>query len=548
MWCKARRHLSGKENFFSFFQKFAANHRPILTDALAGQRSVPSVNRRYRMATLNFRLVTKDGQDMALASPNNRIEVVADLDAQGWKIEFNTVDPIGVRFDNGQSSIVAPFEQTDEKTYTAAALFVPPNPKVPPTGTPEVYTLNGVLIEPNGTRHPSPEITFTFTASVHAEVNGIIVTRPFSVSDRGVTPTDPFNTPAAVKVIVLDPAGERVANTQVIWSIDPPINYVYIYDSVDAAPASSDMVGNRYVTLTDADGESELHIASILPVNTNVKAEIQGQDMEPGASVVCASLDYTTADAYASPTILALEEPPGEDAPGIVVRSGESQFLIRLPAQLPSNADLFFNINDMHCPLKYGAGEQKGQVQSIPYTYLNYDQEPPYYQTLKFYTQVLGTNPKASRSVEFPVYGVFQNRPSDDITHRPLPIVSMQRDPGPNGTVNIWMITPALEFTIPAYPSARQNVQIGLYLNGYYSGTSTPHLYNSTAPITSFGAVSNDIPAGQSIDLKIPFELMAGYDRNEISNVAGTFYLEYTAEVGGVTTYSQYPKRFLLTA
>jgi hypothetical protein len=485
----------------------------------------------------SVRFFSKNGQDMARGKWN-RLEVVAQ-DAEGWSIEFNKPNPIAVTFLNGEP--VATFQRSYEPaTYRANILLMPPD-------APQAYTLNAVLKAPDGTEHPFPDLSLDFTVSRHGDAGAIIVSKSFAVSDFDVVPeaAPPAEKTAVARVAVFDDA-RRVANVQVIWSFDPPVEYAYLYDRNGKAPTPDDIVEGRYVTLTDAEGESELYIASALPVVIDVKAEIQGQDNQLQGAMVFASLNYMSANAYDAPTVLSLETPPGGGQPGIVIRANEEHFNVMLLPSLPRNTDLFVDMNDKACPVKINAGSSYARIQPIPYTYLDYSGGAPYYQTLKYFTQSDGAGTRASRSVTFPVYGFYKNRPNDNIAHRPFPAVAIQRDPGPGGIVDLFTVTPELDFSIPAYQLARNDIKVTLYLNGYYSGTDTPRAYWQTWPITALGANARDVPANTAVELKIPFAILAGYDRSRLGAL-GELYLEYSAIMGGEVFHSKYVARLLLT-
>jgi hypothetical protein len=218
---------------------------------------------------------------------------------------------------------------------------------------------------------------------------------------------------------------------------------------------------------------------------------------------------------------------------------------VRLLSSLPTDTELFVDLNDQKCPLLLSSADPLGYkpIQTIRYSDLDFNGPEPHYQTLKFFTQESGTNPKASRYVKFPVYGVYENKPDDSLS-RHLPSVTIKRFGG--DYIDNFTITPRLDFTIPALVQPLNNVIVTIYLNGFEPGTNVPKSTSLRAPITQFGANSANIAAGVATSLFAKFSDVAGFTR-DLEGHHRNFYLEYEGTTGTTKFYSMYPTAKMAT-
>jgi hypothetical protein len=485
----------------------------------------------------NVRFYTLDDQNMDPARWNE-ITVLADDVQPNEKLTFNGPTPIatGLTFFDGNATV--PFVQVDDtNTYKASTM-------IQYSGTDTTSVLN-VSLDGGATAAIAGGLTINWAP--HDDVHGIMVLKSFAVSDTAQTattlPSDSTKI-ASAQIQVVTGSTTPVSDVQVAWYTDPSVSFVFLFD--DAGAPLTKMPGGSYLTRTDANGIAKIQIAAARPNSCNLRANVIGEDEDASTNIVLASLEYQSIDPYNAPTIPDLSSPEEGSEPGLVIHPGETEFSVRLLPSLPVDTDLFICLNDKTCPLVIASADPLDYtpMQSIKYAYLDFTGREPHYQTMKFYTQEGGTNPKASRTTKFPVYGTYENRPVEPLS-RPLPSVVIARDGGIY--LDLYTISPKLEFTIPKNGQIMKNVNVTLYLNGYEPGTNNPKTFNQSYSIMALGASSPNIAANTEQALSFKFADVAGYDRDQSGHYR-FFYLEYSAEVNGQTLFSKYPRRSMATA
>lgn len=382
------------------------------------------------------------------------------------------------------------------------------------------------------------------------DVPGIVPIKTFALNSSQALPSSPPSGAAYVskaKVIVRDSSGAAVAGVQVGWSMGVPTGFTYLYHADDTPFSFDDKVTGQYIGLTNSNGESEIHVASLLPVSFTLVASVLGMEEDLDVGVVFASNEYRSSNQYPAPSIEGLQVPPQGGESGIVIQPGQTEFSVRLLSSLTPGDQLFTDLNDTSSPVIIEDASTYSPVQTIKFTALDLSAPDVNYQTLRFFTQSGGTNPRASQLVKFPVYGTFENKP-DDTLSRTLPSVALDRDG--RVYIDLFMITPSLGFTIPANAQALYNVMVTIYTNGYEPGTSNPKSDSHTFPIALLGATSNNIAANTPQALSIDYSYVAGYDRSQ-QGVYKNFYIVYLANVGsssGPVHHALYLTRLMATA
>lgn len=498
-----------------------------------------------------LRFFTKPGQNLA-ENEYNEIIVLAD-DAQGESVALTTNAPIDL--DVAEGGAVA-FEPVNGAFRTwQAKLHVKCTPRVSRLPTPP-FTLTATT---QGSTPLTADLE-ELTVSSHQDTQDILVDKHFGNNDITVDPSvypDDARLRCEAKLVVYkysDVTHELIPapDVQVTWYIDNPPAFVYFYDGTnDTPPAASDVLDGQWVTLTGDDGVSRLHLAAAKAALVKLKATIQGQRDDVAATLVFASMD--DFGSFNSPGMTLTPSPDGGDD-GIVIEPGDTTFQVELVSTLSAGQDIFFNLNDTSSPLVISGGSGYSAFHEIPLTALDFDLVPPEKQVLRYYIQTGNTNAKASRTVSFPVYGSVENAPSATVASRPMPAVIMQRDGGPNGKVDLFMIQPyGIDFIIPAYADKREEILVTAYMNGYQPGTDNKRQHSKTWAMDDLlvdkgKPTGNELPVGaESPALRVPIAELVGYDRSLHGNLYRNFYLEYTAKITGQVVHSDYPTRQMLT-
>ncbi|HEY9132307.1 MAG TPA: hypothetical protein VIM98_11165 [Dyella sp.] len=490
------------------------------------------------MAVTKLRFASLPGQDLALGE-YNEFTMYAE-GAAGQHVTFATKEDPGAAMFPAGGRTVSFTEIPGTGMYKAVTKMK----YVPATGQEkDAFTLQAFL---DGSSTPDAELA-GLHVSAHDQAKSLAkIDNGFAISDdsiNGKTNVDSDHSTGAKVTIFKGTA--KLAKVEVTWSTNPGIGSVFFYDK-SGAPVTPDPVDGKYRMLTDTNGEAELHVASAQPVAMTLVAQIQGQSVEPSISLVCASLDFESLENYDAPIIPELESPETGADPGIIIRTGLTYFTVRLLPTPPANSEIFVNLNDKMCPLKIVVDRDYTPMQQIPYFYLDFsdpDNNNP--QRLKFYTQdINSTNPVSSNEIDFPVYGIYENKPEDNV-NRSLYSVVLQRDGG--RTVDDFMITPQLDFIIPGPVKNLADVEVTVYINGFVPGTNEVRSHQETFSLADLtNPPVTTITANTQVSAFIPRTLLQGYARAQDGRT-GKFYLAYKGTVGGVEQFSKYPTREMVT-